>query len=153
VWPPCWSAWHCATELRLPVLWLQVMPSAYGQVRSPWFFLQRSYWQSGSQPGSSDCTAQQSQAADATHDSPSPPYIQIAGLRKVFPGPGGGQRVAVDDLSLGMSAGRISALLGHNGENCSGGALAGGGGPAVASNHWSINSTRVCCSSVVLVVL
>lgn len=108
-------------QLKVPWLWLQVLPSAYGQVLPPWFFLQRSYWRSGSQPGNSESADHQGQAADGSVASLAAPYIQIVGLRKVFHTPGGGERVAVDGLSLNMSAGRISALLGHNGQCCSSG--------------------------------
>lgn len=41
--------------------------------------------------------------------------LQIRGLRKVFPGDDGDEKVAVNQLDLTMYSGHITALLGHNG--------------------------------------
>jgi ABC-type multidrug transport system ATPase subunit len=41
--------------------------------------------------------------------------VQVRDLCKAFDSADGSTRTAVDHLSLGMAAGRISGLLGHNG--------------------------------------
>ncbi|KAF1324094.1 Atp-binding protein, partial [Globisporangium splendens] len=41
--------------------------------------------------------------------------LQIQGLRKVFPGDDGDEKIAVNQLNLTMYSGHITALLGHNG--------------------------------------
>ncbi|WIA08739.1 hypothetical protein OEZ85_008162 [Tetradesmus obliquus] len=47
--------------------------------------------------------------------SSSSPYVDIVGLRRTFIYTDGSTRVAVEGLNMQMSAGRITALLGHNG--------------------------------------
>jgi ATPase subunit of ABC transporter with duplicated ATPase domains len=124
-------------------LFFQVMPTSYGQVLPPWFFLLPSYWRSGSSSStkrsstnskSSKSNKQQTSLLTATHsllsdscnkdgdheqpassNSGSSPYVQIVGLRRTFSNTDGSTRVAVEGLSMEMSAGRITALLGHNG--------------------------------------
>jgi ABC-type glutathione transport system ATPase component len=116
------------------------MPTSYGQVLLPWFFLQPSYWRSGSSsskqgskgsmrsssrphnaesaapllPDTRSANTQQGQTTPAGN-SDSSPYVEIAGLHRTFANTDGSTRVAVEGLSMQMSAGRITALLGHNG--------------------------------------
>jgi ABC-type glutathione transport system ATPase component len=120
------------------------MPTSYGQVLPPWFFLQPSYWRSGSNskndsskdgskngmrsfskqhhaesaapllPDTSSANGEQGQTNSASNIGGSP-YVDIVGLRRTFANTDGSKRVAVEGLNMQMSAGRITALLGHNG--------------------------------------
>lgn len=65
----------------------------------------------GNSSGSSDEAAAVAAGDAGVQD----PYVRVCNLRKVFHGSEGSVRVAVEGLSLDMSAGRITALLGHNG--------------------------------------
>jgi ABC-type glutathione transport system ATPase component len=115
---------------------LQVMPTSYGQVLPPWFFLQPSYWRSSSgsskhsniKHSSSKSSKQQSSqtaapllpdcgSVNGEQEQPdtSSPYVQIVGLRRTFTNTDGSTRVAVEGLTMQLSAGRVTALLGHNG--------------------------------------
>ena len=103
--------------------WLDnIVPTEYGTRRRPWFCLKPSYWTSSvvdvlkqplaplspspdMEPGSSSLTSRGA--------------VQIRKLRKVFNKRdcyGGSSRVvAVDDVSLDIYPGEITAILGHNG--------------------------------------
>jgi ABC-type glutathione transport system ATPase component len=117
------------------------MPTSYGQVLAPWFFLQPSYWRSGSSSSKNDSSKSSKRSSSKQHhaESAAPllpdtssangvhgqidsasnsggsPYVDIAGLRRTFANTDGSTRVAVEGLNMQMSAGRITALLGHNG--------------------------------------
>ncbi|KAF6260985.1 hypothetical protein COO60DRAFT_831207 [Scenedesmus sp. NREL 46B-D3] len=119
----------------------KVMPTSYGQVLQPWFFLQPSYWHSGSrsskrnstEDSSKNSSRRSSKHRNSQHAEPllpeannvgeqgqpdgssSSPYVQIVGLRRTFSNTDGSTRAAVEGLTMQMAAGHITALLGHNG--------------------------------------
>ncbi|KAK7479401.1 hypothetical protein BaRGS_00029318, partial [Batillaria attramentaria] len=76
-------------------------------------FLTRSYWCPSQRIISSSPLTSDQHQEHAVQDEPRglEAGIQIRNLRKVFPG----GRVAVDNLTLNMYEGHITALLGHNG--------------------------------------
>lgn len=65
--------------------------------------------------GDSNEAAGAGSAPNGAMPVPGTPYIRVVGLRRVFCSSDGDTRVAVEGLNLEMSAGRITALLGHNG--------------------------------------
>lgn len=102
----------------------QVMPSQYGQTRSPLFFLQRSYWAgaptaTGEDAPAQDGVAEQTLLEDGAEAVPPEKAanlsIDIRGLRKVFNAGSSDPVTAVNGLSLQMFEGEVTALLGHNG--------------------------------------
>jgi ABC-type glutathione transport system ATPase component len=90
-----------------------------------------SYWRAGKSSSS------QADSSTSTQDEARQPllggsggaaastgaYVQVRDLRKVFHSSEGSVRVAVEGLTLDMCAGRITALLGHNGAGKVGGSL------------------------------
>lgn len=105
----CLHVWPC----------LQVLPQQHGQTLPPWFPLMPSYWRAGkssSQPHSStQDEAWQPLLDRAGGAAPAGATVQVRDLRKVFHSSEGSVRMAVEGLTLDMCAGRITALLGHNG--------------------------------------
>jgi ATP-binding cassette subfamily A (ABC1) protein 3 len=98
-----------------------VFPGAYGVPRPPWFFLTSSYWCGGG-GGYSALIDDGSDADDPAlkhpeNFQPDPAGragIQMHALRKVFHGVGG-TKVVVNNLSLNLYEGQVTALLGRNG--------------------------------------
>ena len=44
------------------------------------------------------------------------PLLDVRGVRKVFPKPGGGELLVLDDIDLRVQEGEILGLLGHSQE-------------------------------------
>ncbi|CAK9883366.1 unnamed protein product [Sphagnum jensenii] len=107
----------------------QVLPSEYGAVQPPWFLFAPSYWQGGvlgvaagpsasyerlsdSIPGDEMVTMVQEEIEEPYLSTDGQlPAVHIEKLRKVFVG----GKIAVDELTLDLFEGHITALLGHNG--------------------------------------
>ncbi|CAK9279363.1 unnamed protein product [Sphagnum jensenii] len=107
----------------------QVLPSEYGAVQPPWFLFAPSYWQGGvlgvaagpsasyerlsdSIPGDEMVTMVQEEIEEPYLSTDGQlPAVRIEKLRKVFVG----GKIAVDELTLDLFEGHITALLGHNG--------------------------------------
>jgi len=100
----------------------RVIAPEYGQSLPAWFVFMPSYWF----PGRAKTDQKDSERVDSSNqddDIPTEPVgstllrqkeehktIEIHSLKKSF-----GNTVAVDDLSLSMYSGQVTALLGHNG--------------------------------------
>jgi ATP-binding cassette, subfamily A (ABC1), member 3 len=100
----------------------RVIPPDYGQA-SPWYFPFTEFWSPGNVHGPVSDTSVATKIAhsgipyEAVSDSlkrqaEEGKSIEIHNLRKVF-----GDKTAVDDLSLSIYRGQITALLGHNGKH------------------------------------
>ena len=105
-------------------IWLDnILPTEYGTRRVPWFCFQPDYWRSSSLTPVNYSLLPLSQSSDTEPVLPSvttTAQIQIRKLRKVFTkrlSRGGRQSrvVAVDEVSLDVYPGEITAILGHNG--------------------------------------
>ena len=94
-------------------------PGEFG-VKKPWYFpFTASYWRgrhselhvNGARPTSAplDPSLIEPVSADAKAG------VRIQNLRKVFKAETGGTKVALENLTLNMLEGQITALLGHNG--------------------------------------
>eukprot|EP00736_Rhodelphis_marinus_P006281 Rmarinus@m.16243 len=112
----------------------QVVPSEFGTVRPFYFIFTPSYWRSVFMLSTSNVSPWSDQSAGllsgsntSLHEDNVEPVssnlsgqeqsgecVTIQGLRKEFETPNG-TKVAVNDLSLSMYCGHITALLGHNG--------------------------------------
>jgi ATP-binding cassette, subfamily A (ABC1), member 3 len=116
----------------------RVIPPAYGQALPVWFLFDPSYWRGGtvavrneSTPSRNDADYAQNQDEEEMEESrrrlreciPLEPVgealrrqadlgqsIEIRNLRKKY-----NEKIAVDDLTLSIYSGHITALLGHNG--------------------------------------
>eukprot|EP00052_Salpingoeca_macrocollata_P025254 m.229564 g.229564 ORF g.229564 m.229564 type:complete len:1857 (+) comp22401_c4_seq1:3439-9009(+) len=97
-----------------------IHPGKFGIPRKPWFFLLPSYWLGPRAHAVADGTHALDEAADVSGENfePGPSGravgISIDHMTKVFKGVGG-THIAVNNLSLDMYHGQITALLGHNG--------------------------------------
>lgn len=100
----------------------RVIPQDYGQNLPPWFLLTPSYWfPSMRRPNKEKVDAQREAngtgavieevGAALKKQTDLGQSIEIENLRKTY-----GDKIAIDDLSLSMYNGQITALLGHNGE-------------------------------------
>jgi ABC-type multidrug transport system fused ATPase/permease subunit len=94
-------------------------PGQYG-TRKPWYFpCLPSYWCRQKQfhidgaGGSSPAQADPSLFEPVSSDTKA--GVRIQNLRKVFKAETGGTKVALENLTLSMLEGQITALLGHNG--------------------------------------
>jgi ATP-binding cassette subfamily A (ABC1) protein 3 len=112
----------------LALYFSQVVPSAWGTTRKPWFFLLRSYWYLDSvHPSHDHVPLTQSRlrcdnnVLDPTCFEPVSDLlrgqlaVEIKGLRKEFIVDGSDPQVAVAGLDLQLYSGQIFSLLGHNG--------------------------------------
>lgn len=98
---------------------LQVLPQQHGQTLPPWFPLMPSSWRAGKSSSQANSSSQdetrQPLLDRAGGAAPGGASVQVRDLRKVFHSSEGSVRVAVEGLTLDMCAGRVTALLGHNG--------------------------------------
>ncbi|EDO48951.1 predicted protein [Nematostella vectensis] len=93
-----------------------VFPGQYGIPKPFYFPFMKSYWCGFSHDDVVEAGLERVKNNPAIEDEPTDLAIgvQIKDLRKVFKG-STGSKVAVDNLSLNMYKGQITALLGHNG--------------------------------------
>ncbi|KAH8952939.1 hypothetical protein BDL97_09G111100 [Sphagnum fallax] len=97
----------------------QVLPSEYGAVQPAWFLFAPSYWQGGVLGVAAGPSASYEMVTMVQEEIEEPylstdgqlPAVHIEKLRKVFVG----GKIAVDELTLDLFEGHITALLGHNG--------------------------------------
>ncbi|CAH3155544.1 unnamed protein product [Porites evermanni] len=96
-----------------------IFPGEYGIPKSFYFPCLPSYWCGGEMrlvvsSGAESSDDEADGKADVEDEPDLPVGVAIKRLRKVFKG-SSGSKVAVDDLSLNIFKGQITALLGHNG--------------------------------------
>lgn len=92
-----------------------VFPGEYGIPKPFYFLFQPSYWCPNKNIKMKDADVEMSCGQDNFEEEPNLEVgIHIKNLRKVFKS-SVGKKVAVNDLSLKMFKGQITALLGHNG--------------------------------------
>lgn len=100
------------------LLWYldNIWPLQYGIPKHPLFFLQRSYWQPETDKLDHNTVANEEGGADSDFVEQPPPGMEVticlSNVTKRFPG---AATNAVENLSLKMYEGQITALLGHNG--------------------------------------
>ena len=93
-------------------LLMQVIGTPHTPRPPPWFLLLPSYWRRDQGKGETIDRTPQEGAGNGPAMA-----VKVRGLSKVFYGsPGlGGTRVALDSVDLDLHAGRVMAILGHNG--------------------------------------
>eukprot|EP00887_Chlorella_sp_A99_P005937 scaffold29.g5937.t1 len=94
-----------------------VMPSQSAQTWPPYFPLLPSYWRRlwGGAGGRRAARTERGGDGEFQAGGSASPAIDIRRLTKVFSTTDGGEKVAVDDLSLDIRDREITGLLGHNG--------------------------------------
>jgi len=84
---------------------------------TPWFFVSPSFWCSPRDEGpaakNTTSGAFTSNSGTSHRAEPSFPAVRVRGLSKTYGGPG--NKKALDSVSLELHAGRVTAILGHNG--------------------------------------
>lgn len=128
------SLWFLALDTILYTLlglYLEkVVPKDFGATEKWYFPLKPSYWRKSAQAASARSISLQRSLSEGVTVPVNPniepvgedlrdqefngQVLSVLGLRKVFPVPGG-EKVAVNSLSMSMYLGQITCLLGHNG--------------------------------------
>merc|ERR1719499_148463 len=100
--------------------WLDnIIPTEYGTKRMPWFFLLPSYWFGSNHYQIRQSTLLPLEMNEDIEETPTDllgkEAVVIRNIKKTFKGIGKTTVKAVEDVSLNIYPGEITAILGHNG--------------------------------------